>query len=203
MNFLVMILIDFDGTIIDLWPRYHAVFCDLTENSISLSEYRKLKQHYKKDELLAHTLGLKLPTDYFIKKALLLEDCYYLSYDKLLIPKDSLLRLFNQSDTIILTKRRNPENFIWELDYLGLSDIRFKAICTKKSKLEWAKENVTERSIIIGDDVRDLQVAILKYVDAIMVLTGLGTSEDYDALNIPYMLYGSLDDYINNEIFRV
>ena len=37
-----MIFLDLDGTLLNLWPRYHAVFVELTGIHITLSTYIKL-----------------------------------------------------------------------------------------------------------------------------------------------------------------
>lgn len=190
-----MMLIDFDGTIVDLWPRYHTVFCDLTKCDISLNQYRALKQRFKKDEYLANLLKLQLPIDYFSRKAVCLEDRSHLRQDMLLLPREELLSFVEQNKSVILSRRRNTENFKWELEYLGLQDLQGKAVCVDESKLEWAIENIEGEATIIGDDVQDLQVAMLPSVNAIMVLSGLGTQEDFSSLGIAHETFQTLREY--------
>lgn len=195
-----MTLIDFDGTIVDLWPRYHAVFSDLTKCKIDLEEYKILKQTLKKDECIANFLNIKLPSDYFSMKSICLEDCYYLRQDTLLLPKETLIHFFKQQNSVILTRRRNTTNFRWELAHLGLLDLQVNSICVNNSKLEWTTENIKEKTTIIGDDIHDLQVAKLPFVNATMVLSGLGTQKDFDKLNIVHTTFKTLDAYIHNHL---
>lgn len=192
-----MMLIDFDGTIVDLWPRYHAVFCTLTNAHIDLQTYKKAKQVYKRDEDVARYLGLELPADYFPRKAVLLEELEYLALDQLLVPRDKLLRFMEQRDARILTARRKPEHFLWELDHLGLSELCAEAICVNGPKANWVERNVLGKGIIIGDDVRDLRVITVSKLEAIMVQTGLCTDEDFRRSGLPHVLVRSLEEFID------
>ena len=75
-----MRFIDLDGTLLDLWPRYHKVFCTLLDvRNISLEQYRKRKQKYGKDEIVARSFGCELPENFFLRKAQLLESKEYLA----------------------------------------------------------------------------------------------------------------------------
>ncbi len=61
---------------------------------------------------------------------------------------------------------------------------------------DWVRNNVKGEAIIIGDDVRDLRVASLPNVKAVMVLTGIGTKQAFDEENIQYELSTALEKYI-------
>ena len=63
-----MIIFDFDGTLVDLWPRYCAVFNDILKSSVSLNKYKLAKQSLKNDRLVAESFGIVLPKDYYEKK---------------------------------------------------------------------------------------------------------------------------------------
>ena len=191
-------LLDFDGTIVDLWPRYHAVFCTLSNADINISSYKQLKQKLKKDEELFKYLNLKIPQDYFAMKSKLLEDKDFLKYDKLIVKKENLIEFTNKNNVKILTARRYPDNFMWELDYLGLSSLRNCSICVNEPKKDWAKANNFSNGIIIGDDVRDLEVALNPGVFAIMVLSGLGTDDDFSKTKIAYQLSNTLQEVIED-----
>lgn len=192
-----MTLIDFDGTIVDLWPRYHAVFCALTGARVDLETYRRAKRIHKRDSDLALYLGVALPADYFPRKAALLEDPAYLALDRLLLPARKLLRFMEAADACILTARRRPDQFLWELDHLGLSQLRSSAVCVSGPKAEWVARNAPDAGVIIGDDVRDLQVAGESRLEAVMVRTGLHTAEDFRAADLPHRLVDSLEEYID------
>lgn len=193
-----MILLDFDGTIVDLWPRYHAVFCALSNAKIDIMTYKELKQTLKRDEALFHHLNLDFPIDYFKRKTILLEDINYLQKDELLVSKDELLRFFRQNNAHILTSRRFPNNFIQELEFLGLSELCKVSICVQELKANWVKSNISEKSLIIGDDIKDLQVASNANFSAIMVLSGLGTKNDFIATGIPHKTIHTLQQFLGH-----
>lgn len=191
-----MILLDFDGTIIDLWPRYHAVFCELSGVDIDIRTYKSLKQELKKDEILFRQLSLEMSSDYFLRKRKLLEDKEFLKRDKLIVDKENLIEFVHKNNVKILTARRYPDNFIWELDYLGLSELKYSSICVSEPKKDWVKSNVLSGGVIIGDDVKDLQVALNAKFSAIMVLSGLGTNYDFSETKIEYKVADTLQDII-------
>lgn len=197
----MMILLDFDGTIIDLWPRYHAVFCALTKADINLSTYKTLKQKLKKDELLCKHLGIEIPVDYFVMKSKMLEDKNFLKCDKLIVAKETLLEFAQKNNVKILTARRYPENFEWELDFLGLTSLRCCSICVNEPKKDWVKSSALSKGVIIGDDARDLQVASNPGFSAIMVLSGLGTNQDFAKTKIKYSVFETLQKIIDNVDF--
>lgn len=190
------ILLDFDGTIIDFWARYHAVFCKLTGCNVRLDIYKHLKRKSKTDTKLAEELDVELPDDYRERKLKLLEDDEYLNMDTLLIPKDKLIDYANGRDVIILS-RRNDENALRrEFVRLGLSKLLPNIVCVNSSKRDWVRDNVKDEAIIIGDDVRDLHAGEFGKVHAVMVLTGIGTKEAFDEEKIPYELSETLQEYI-------
>ena len=192
-----MMLIDFDGTIVDLWARYHAVFCRLTGAQIDQQQYKVAKQQYKRDEDLARYFGLLLPSDYFTRKALLLEDPQYLALDRLLLPGEKLLRFMAQQDAKILTARRYPENLLWELNNLGLSALQNRVICTNEPKVKWVAAHAAGKGYIIGDDVRDLQTITVSNLDSVMVQTGLCTPADFSKTGLRYELVQTLEEFID------
>lgn len=192
-----MILLDFDGTVVDLWPRFHAVFCRLTGCDITLDRYRSAKQTIKRDESLALSLGAALPEDHFAQKAALLESRDMLELDRLLLPRDVLLDWARRHDIVILSRRRDAQSFAWELDRLGLSELA--SVCIDVPKVQWIAENVSQPAVIIGDDVRDMQAASLPHISAVMVLSGLCTREDFAAEVIPHEVVESLEQYIRRD----
>ena len=188
-----MILLDFDGTLVDLWDRYYSVFKDILGlTDLGIEEYKNAKQFYHKDSLVAEHFGKFLPADYFSKKAILLEETKYLSKDRLLI-EASLLNQFLKQDAILFTKRRNKTNFKWQLQELGIED---KSIIIEScSKKEWIKQNFPEENcIIVGDSMEDLEAASLDNVEAWMVGYGLFTKSDFNLKGLPYLFFETPND---------
>lgn len=190
------ILLDFDGTVIDFWARYHAVFCKLTGCNVRLDIYKHLKCKCKTDAKLAEELDITLPDDYRDAKLKLLESDEYLNMDTLLLSKEKLLGFVKQNDVIILSRRNDESALKREFVRLELSELLPNIVCINSSKREWVRDNVKDDAIIIGDDVRDLHAGEFSKVHAVMVLTGIGTKEAFDEERIPYELVDSLEQYI-------
>ena len=79
----MMRFIDFDGTLVDLWPRYYHVFCSLLNIEwVKIDEYKRAKQKLGKDELVAQYFGKQLGKTYFEEKSIALEEKEFLKYDQ-------------------------------------------------------------------------------------------------------------------------
>ena len=190
------ILLDFDGTVIDFWARYHAVFCKLTGCNVRLDIYKQLKRMCKTDTKLAEELDVELPADYRDAKLKLLESDEYLDMDTLLISRDKLIDFVNKNDVIVLSRRNDESALKREFVRLNLSELLPNIVCINSSKREWVRDNIKDEAIIIGDDVRDLHAGEFSKIRAVMVLTGIGTKEAFDEEKIPYELVESLEEYI-------
>ncbi len=188
-----MIYLDFDGTIIDLWPRYYNVFCHLN-GTVDFKSYKFFKQKLKKDELVAKALNVSLCDKYFEKKKLLLEDKSYLELDKIVISENDL-RILYSLDATILTKRRNETNFIWQLEKLGIK-LPYVVLDDSTSKYEYVLDNCTDKGIIVGDSIQDLLVGKEENILAIMVSYGLNTIDDFNKEGIDYLLCNSPKDLV-------
>ncbi len=190
----MMLFFDFDGTIVDLWPRYHAVFRDLCGlDGLGLAEYRRAKQRYGKDADVAAHFKRELPEGYPEKKKGLLEERRYLEMDRLLFPADRLNPFLRKG--MILTKRRDAPAFGWELARLGIRcDHCAIDALTKK---EWIEKNHPGApGIMIGDAASDLEASGLPYIRAWMVGYGLGTREQFDGTGYGYRYAGSPRDLL-------
>lgn len=192
-----MYIFDFDGTIVDLWVRYYSVFKDILEfDKLCLSEYKRAKQSLHQDSLIANYFNKNLPKDYFTKKTALLEDRRYLEKDMLLVDL-GLLNSLLAKDAIILTKRRNAENFYWQMFELG---IHGKAIVIQNgNKKDWVATNLDNysRITIVGDSLADLEVSQLDKAGAWMVGYGLATKKEFDATGLPYRYFETPEEIWN------
>ena len=66
-----MIVLDFDGTLVDVWRRYHIVFSDGLEDPSSaptLDEFKALRRQLVRDGSIAQSIGTRLASDYFRTK---------------------------------------------------------------------------------------------------------------------------------------
>ncbi len=90
-----------------------------------------------------------------------------------------------------MSKRRNTDNFLWELNTIG---IQGKTNVIKDiSKKEWIESNINynEKILIIGDSTAELEAAQLPNVEAWMVGYGMMRKEDFDSLSVPYTFFES------------
>lgn len=182
-----MRFLDLDGTILDLWPRYYSVFCELLRaKNITLQQYKSKKLCLCRDDAVAASFGYVLPADYFIKKAELLEDREFLKLDGLYLSGTQIGMLFEGDNTMILTKRRRLDNLNWQLRKLGI-DLP-TVVIEDLTKKQWIQLNYpVERSEMIGDSIMDLETGQLPNVLPVMVGYGLGTRKQFDSVKIPYI----------------
>lgn len=192
-----MIYIDFDGTLVDVWPRFYSVFCDINEKyNIQFDEYKKIKLKYGKDELVAKEFGFALCDNYFYEKKNRLENLEYLAKDIPFLPIEYINSKFSEN-TMILTKRRNPENFKKQIKDIGLK-LPYRVIAENISKLDWIQKYEEHTSgIIIGDSVVDLEVGKTNYIFPYMVKSGLGTYYEFEKMGVKYKLFDNLLEVIH------
>lgn len=180
-----MIFFDFDGTIVDIWPRYYQVFLSASGISgITLSQYRRVKQTEVSDLKTARYFGKELSDTYFDLKRVLLEDTEYLRLDTLLVPPETLTAFFSKFDCRILTCRRQPQSFLRELEDLGLGRLANRSIILNPdlqiSKKKFLAQNFPPSShIVIGDSQAEWETAFLENVRSVFVRTGLRKPEDF------------------------
>lgn len=192
-----MKIFDFDGTLVDLWPRYYAVFCELTNCNVSLDRYKDVKRNFVRDERVAAEFGIALSDIYFDRKAILLEEKEFLKLDKLWLSVADTISLFEADGSFILSKRRNRDMLMWQLSYLGLDELVSKTHVVSDSKKEWVLEHFpTCDKIIIGDSLQDLEIGELPDTECIMVGCGLLQKSDFDEAKIHYTYCDTICDVI-------
>lgn len=175
-----MVIFDFDGTIVDVWQRYYAVFCRLMQGALpSMEDYKREKVSLSDDFRLAELFDLKPVSDYRGKKRALLEDKEYLSLDRLIVDPLLLTKRFNELGSIVLTKRRDRDALMREMDSLGLSCILDNVVVvdpdTGMSKAGWIEESGLMGSIdaVIGDSLEDMDAGNNANASLYFVETGL------------------------------
>lgn len=180
-----MIFFDFDGTVVNLWPRYHQVFLAASEISgISQRDYMKAKRVLVSDSEVARYFGETLPEGYFAKKRILLEAEDYLQLDTPLVSPAKLNAMFSKFECRFLTNRRRTAAFLAELENLGFGQLSDRAIILDPdrgiSKKEFLARNFSQSPhIVIGDSESEWETASLENIRAILVRTGLRQPEDF------------------------
>lgn len=179
-----MIFFDFDGTVVDLWPRYHQVFLAASGLSdISQQDYMEAKRALVSDHKVAQYFGGALPERYFIKKRILLEAEDYLRLDALLVSPAELNAVFLSEECRFLTCRRRPNAFLEEMDGLGLGHLSDQVIVLNPdqgiSKKEYLTQNAARaHHIVVGDSKAEWEAAS-NNVRVVLVRTGLRRPEDF------------------------
>lgn len=178
-----MIYIDFDGTIVDVWERYHRVFMEASGIfDIPLAEYIQVKKKEQSDVRVAEYFSSKLPSRYWKKKRELLESPEYLRMDTLLLSAEELLSFFSSHSCRILTARRNPRNLYKQLDWLGLSELKSKSIILDPDGAIQKQDYILQYSggkdnWMIGDSRAEAAAAEIPGTQVALVKTGLQLAE--------------------------
>lgn len=200
----VIIVLDFDGTIVDIWDRYYKVFEEASKTNILVSKqrYREIKREYLRDDYVAEKIGIILPGSYYDKKRELLERIDFLSLDKLVIEKQKLISFVLSNECIVLTKRNNPENFFSELEYLGLTEIKSKCYVidptSKNSKLDFCKKKYpSSKFIAIGDSNDEYEFSREAFNSAYIVNTGLRENASFEKKENVHLI-SSINGFVDN-----
>lgn len=178
-----MVYFDFDGTLADVWPRFHRIFKDASGiRDIAFEDYVHAKKQYPRDDELAACFGAVLPDDYWSKKRNMLEDPAYLALDRLLVPAERICKFFQDCDCRILTNRRNPDAFEAQLTALGLGSLLQYSIVlnpdSKVTKAQYLQQAHPEGQVVlVGDAEAESQAAQSGSVKVFLVRTGLRAPE--------------------------
>ncbi len=181
-----MIIFDFDGTLIDVWKRYYEIFKKWWKLDIDMKTFKRLKWQNQSESEILKSLEVKFEKEDFSRYKMFkdqnLEEKEFLSFDELIIDPNYILKI--KEDYMILTMRKNVENFFWQLDRFGLKDLfKEKSFALKPegidTKLEWLKNarDLDNEITVIGDSETDLKMVELSNqhtkVNVYLVKTGL------------------------------
>ncbi|HBC97292.1 MAG TPA: hypothetical protein DC034_10935 [Clostridium sp.] len=179
-----MYIIDFDGTLVDVWKRYYLVFNDFWKiKNFDLDEYKFYKREYEYDKLIVKKkIGLCDEEEflkYKIFKRKNIENINYLLLDNLLASRKFLEKVFCENNAIILTIRNNKKNIFEQLSKLRVDFISNKVILLDNdgiyTKATWVERNInkSEKKIVIGDSEIDLKIGEVSNTIVYIVETGL------------------------------
>lgn len=181
------IWLDFDGTVVDILPRYYQVLSDyIFPERMRFEDYCKLKRGGNKDHEIIHELtgqDIDVP-DYMKYKREYLEKKHYLRMDKRIgnpVMNYTLLKQTGYTVTI-LTQRNNRKNFESQLGWIQEKQICDGYVVVKPQPGENVKKNFLERhalygDIVIGDSRMELECAQIDGVRVFIVDTGLISKE--------------------------
>lgn len=186
------VVFDLDGTLLDVWARYFAVFNALSfSHGYSFNQYREMKRRLRLDTKVAQALGTSLPEDYSVRKRILLESDEMLGLDKPIISSERLKKWATSNSGIIVTKRRNTASAIAQLDRIGLANIFDEVVILDpeegKSKTDWVKERQSFGlccwDAVIGDGPEDVMLGRHLGIETVFVESGLYLLEHVKGYN--------------------
>ena len=185
--------IDFDGTIVDVFPRYFGILNEyireMTYESIDFLEYKKLKRAGKKDHVIIRELakGLEIDIDDYVKfKRENLEEFSWLRKDVLIgNPESANLKLKGMGYKIVLLTQRNNKNNLIKQLILNIKESFDDVVIVEPKvgqnvKASYIGKQYSFDDIIIGDIVKKLMSRLLS-INSYFVGSGLFSA---DSLNI-------------------
>lgn len=180
------IYLDLDGTLIDVWARYHAIFRDfLTSKGLKvpeLHEYREVKRKIGADSaVLRHFVpnGEALAPAFMPFKHARLEAPEYLAYDTPIGDISRFRAAAEKGATLsIITMRHHEDRLRAQLAALGLDAKVDNTYCVKPQKghnpkIERLVGLATPADAILGDSPTDVMCGQYFGMQTFFVETGL------------------------------
>lgn len=185
MRSLPVFYVDLDGTLVNPFPRLHALHKDLcaefSVQAYSEEEFIGYKKRCIPDQVILGSLLSAEPLErYFKRKKVLLESAEYLQHD-VLFPRsvEVLKRLREKGQLVLVTRRKEVENVHAQLRQLGIHDL-FDGILVignaQGSKAQLIRDNLPwadADSIIIGDTEDDINAGKELGIKTIAVTSGM------------------------------
>lgn len=193
----IEVVLDFDGTIVDIYERYYRIFKEFYKINMSKEEYVKLKKIYPNDKELIKFLELDIENFEIYKKikSEKLENEEYLRLDTLILAKEQLFERLKNKEYIILTIRKKKDELYKQLKWLALEEIKDRVIVltpknkfVKKEYILENREKFSKSLICIGDSETDLEIGKIGNVKVYHVNSGLRDSKklkkEYNFINL-------------------
>ncbi|MFD1037176.1 HAD hydrolase-like protein [Virgibacillus byunsanensis] len=179
--------IDFDGTVVDVMPRYHGILESYLKRNTQLKlDYEKycfLKKQGIKDHAIVHEIckGYKINiNDYVVFKGENLEDRYWLSKDIIIgFPEVAYEKLNRLGYNVkLLTQRNSERELLYQVNSLGIKDffdeiVVLKPLQEKNAKVSFLTDKIYSEDIIIGDSKIEMEVADVFNIKGFFVESGL------------------------------
>lgn len=201
-KFQPIVILDLDGTVLDVTERWYRVHTDLAEEygyePLPREQYIGAKrQRCPEEEIMSGTTIVpERLSEYVAQRTDLLESADYLALDS---PREGMLEMVEELSrefpVFLVTKRRNNALCMSQLVKLGIAHHLSDVIITgNRTKLESIKElriaNTDRRFAVIGDSEDDIRLAHAIGAPAV-VLTGGVRSERFLRDHAPDFLVSS------------
>jgi phosphoglycolate phosphatase-like HAD superfamily hydrolase len=202
--------IDFDGTIVDVFPRYYGILIEYLGSikymPLDFPKYKTLKRLGYKDHIIVKELtrGQEIDVDDYYKfKRENLENLSWLKKDVLIgNPRSLNLQLKNIGyRVVLLTQRNNKNNLLKQLDILNIRDsfddiIIVKPRAGQNVKADHIKKNYSPDDIIIGDSSVEIDASRILNISGYFVESGLFSAKSLGIDNLVFSDYNAVVDYI-------
>jgi len=183
------VFVDFDGTIVDVFPRYYGILSSYlekyTDKKMDYDTYRKMKKAGNKDnQIVEKILGIKIDImDYLSYKSEMLEDPRWLKKDIVFgDPKDAYDKLKEiKYNVVLLTQRNKEDNFYRQINDLKIRNcfddlVILKPCIGRNVKTDYISAHYHKENIVIGDSKTEIEAAKMLNIEGYFVETGLFSS---------------------------
>ncbi|EKN62755.1 HAD family hydrolase [Schinkia azotoformans] len=202
--------VDFDGTVVDVMPRYHGILESYLkkDNLIELdyTEYCFLKRKGIKDHEIVYRLcnGLKIDIESYLEfKRPNLESSFWLKKDIIIgSPKDAYNKLKCLGYNVVLLTQRNYEKrLLQQVAGLGLDNCFDEVLVVKpllrgNAKLNVLKDKINSEDIIIGDSKIEMECADFLYINGFFVESGLWGTTFAGEKSLIFKTYNLVVDFL-------
>jgi len=202
-----LILLDLDGPVLDVSPRYHRLHRELVTAAggtpLSAGDYWALKRARAPEREILERTGLSpaARAEVAQKRLELIETEGYLEHDRLWPwALRALAELGALAPLVLLTQRSDPRLLTWQLERLGLSPLFTQVLSGREDESELAKANRVRRagldvgqgSVLVGDT--EVDIVSGKELGVLTVAVRTGIRDDASlAARQPDALLDSLD----------
>lgn len=202
--------VDFDGTVVDVIPRYFGILSSYLKDKVStelnLEKYKILKRRGLKDHQIVLKLcdNFKLDiNDYIQYKRENLESEFWLKRDVIIgSPREAYNKLKSLGYRVKLLTQRNHENrLLDQVKRLGLEEcfddiIVVKPLVGGNAKVNILKNKVNKKDIIIGDSSIEMECARYFNIKGYFVRTGLWEDKYANSDSLIFENYNSVVDFL-------
>lgn len=201
---------DFDGTIVDVFPRYYGVLSSyvekITDQELDFTLFKTFKRSGMKDHQIVNCIIPDIKFDieeYLTFKRNELENLDWLYKDTIIGDfNDAYVKLKAKGYKIVLiTQRNNKQNLFQQVKLLELVKYFDDIVVVKPRaganvKIDYLKEKVCADDVIIGDSKVEIEVANKLNISGYFVNTGLFSSEFLAINERVFDNYNSVVNYI-------
>ncbi|VAX23793.1 hypothetical protein MNBD_NITROSPINAE03-80 [hydrothermal vent metagenome] len=200
------IIIDFDGPIVDVSPRYYFIYRALTEkygatHTLSKDEYWSLKRKRTPIPEILKLSGLPASAHltYINERLSIIENKEFLAYDRLYPFVPGVIKELSVfSEIYIVTLRNRRENLSWQLSELDIGHLFPNVYSLDNNDGTWeVKKRLVldaqimengEKTYFVGDTEADVLAANDLNAISVAVESGIRNREMLEALNPDFII---------------